>query len=190
MCHDSNLPLWLRRKRHLVLDLDETIAYDDDESPVLDVLDSIPKTIAPDSKSVPYVPDFDSVPDVPDLDFLPDPSPDLAVSVPDPVPGPVIDAHDLDCDSELSDRESDTDPVPGPDAPVPYDSLPEVSDLLDYNLTDDVPEYHLQMLFDRPPIIQPPVVQPPIVQHVHASLPTTRSGRVRKVPKYLLDYSQ
>ena len=31
MCEDAQLPLWLHRKHHIVLDLDETIAYDDDE---------------------------------------------------------------------------------------------------------------------------------------------------------------
>ena len=31
MCEDAQLPLWLHHKHHIALDLDETIAYNDDE---------------------------------------------------------------------------------------------------------------------------------------------------------------
>ena len=39
MCEDAQLPLWLHHKHHIALDLDETIAYDDEEEDENNLLD-------------------------------------------------------------------------------------------------------------------------------------------------------
>ena len=50
------------------------------------------------------------------------------------------------------------------------------------SLTDDIPDYDLDSLFEIP--------ESNNVTHIYANLPKTRAGRVTRAPKYLRDYSQ
>ena len=172
LCEDAELPLWLCRKHHLVLDLDETIAYDDDEDdnnlpePELehpirdDQNDELgdPKINENDNAAVEPAEDLGNV----QVDSVPIEELD------------VVQADNVQVDAESEDTSDESiNPID--------EASNEPTGFID--LTEDVPDYDLQDFFDRQENSIP-------VTHIYADVPRTRTGRVTRKPKYLKDYSQ
>ena len=172
LCEDAELPPWLRRKRHLVLDLDETIAYDDDEDdnniPEQELAQSIrddeddefrdPKVNENDNSAVEPAEHLDNS----QVDNAPSEELDLVQA----------DDAQVDVESEDTSDESITPMDEASDEPTGFTDL-----------TEDVPDYDLQDFFDRQENSLP-------MTHIYADVPRTRTGRVTRKPKYLKDYSQ
>ena len=172
LCEDAELPLWLRRKRHLVLDLDETIAYDDDEDdsnlPEPELEQSI-RDDQNDELGDPQINENDNA--------AVEPAEDLGNVQTNSVPSDELDlvqtddVH-VDAESEDTSDESITPMDEASDEPTGFTDL-----------TEDVPDYDLQDFFDRQENSLP-------MTHIYADVPRTRTERVTRKPKYLKDYSQ
>ena len=150
MCKDAQLSLWLHHKHHIALDLDKTIAYDDEEKDENNLLD---KVQYPDEEDMVNVIHDQKTPEI-NADNR-----DNTNQVQDILP----DQNSIDIDAIKIDDHYDEDVKP-------------------ISLTDDVPDYDLDSLFE--------ILESNNVTHVHANLPKTRAGRVTRAPKYLRDYSQ
>ena len=146
MCEDAQLLLWLHHKCQIALDLDETIAYDDEE-------------------------DENNLPDEEDME---DVVHDQGMAE--------VNADDRD----NTNQAQDILPIQDDQNSIDIDDI-KIDDHYDENvkpisLSDDVPDYDLDSLFEIP--------ESNTVTHVCANLPKTRASRVTRAPKYLRDYSQ
>ena len=152
MCEDAQLPLWLRHTCNIALDLDKTIAYDDDE----------------DENNLP---DEDNYPDEEDMEDV------------------VHDQETVEINADNIDNTNqaqDILPIQDDQNSIDIDDI-KIDDHYDeevkpISLTNDVPDYDLDSLFEIP--------ESNNVTHVYANLPKTRAGRVTRAPKYPRDYSQ
>ena len=146
MCEDAQLPMWLHCKHHIALDIDETIAYDDDENE-------------------------NNLPDEEDMEDV------------------VHDQETAEINADNRDNTNqaqDIQPTQDDHNSIDIDDI-KIDDHYDEDvkptsLTDDAPDYDLDILFEIP--------ESNTVTHVYANLPKTRAGRVARAPKYLRDYSQ
>ena len=159
LCEDAELPLWLRRKRHIALDLDETIAYDDDE----------------DGNNL-----VDPAPDPMDGDGDKDNEPPVNIPKDDNVIPDLAEELDVAHDHNRSNDSGGDDVSDEPIAPI-NDVEASGEPASPSDLTEDVPDYDLQVFFDRHENSTP--------THVYANVPRTRTGRASRKPKYLKDYS-
>ena len=200
LCEDHHIPLWLRKLRHSLLDLDTTIAYDEAEQEDLSS-PSIPKLNVEDSQSPRGE---DGVPE------------DIAVSSTPACSSPVgLDASVPSWDSEsqsqggssegidiphtdlVCDNASTGDTAVGlsPDFALSDNQTKDASDLLLVadnlcldTLFDDVVHVHAQ----RRPAPKPRKGKPRRVSPLPSASPTesiSRTGRPRKAPSYLRDYT-
>ena len=169
---DAELPLWLRRKCHLVLDLDETIAYDDDEDDNNLLEPELEQTIRDDQNDEledPQINENDNA--------AVEQAEDLGNVQADSVPSEELDlvqADDVQVDVESEDT-SDESITPIDEASSQPTGFTD--------LTEDVPDYDLQDFFDRQEKSLP-------MTHIYADVPRTRTGRVTRKPKHLKDYFQ
>ena len=172
LCENAELPLWLCCKHHLVFDLDETIAYDDDEDdnnlPEPDLEQPI-RDDQNDELGDPQINENDNAAVEPAKDLGNVQVDSVAIEELD-----VVQADNVQVDAESEDTSDE-----------PINPIDEASDeptgFID--LTEDVPDYDLQDFFDRQENSIP-------MTHTYADVPRTRTGRETRKPKYLKDYSQ
>ena len=204
-CEDRHIPLWLRKLRHGLLDLDTTIAYDEAEQEDLSP-PSVPKFPVENDSQSSFT--MDEVPEDTPISSTPiemDPCSSTPESDPNTslIDGKSQSNEEMSPNSDIPLTKLSTDNAPGNDTldvdlpPTSSLSDSQVKDASDLLLVED--DLCLDTLFDdvihihaqkRPVTKKGKSRSPSSLPSASPAESTSKTGRQRKPPSYLREYTR